>query len=99
MEPEFTFTAAVWEWSGDHPSWFMLTVPEDESDQIEELTTSTVGFGSVKVEVTIGDTQWRTSLFPSKEAEAYVLPLKKAVRKAEGLEDGTEAEVTVRILL
>ena len=32
-----------------------------------------------------GETVWRTSLFPSAEAGAYVLPVKKAVRVAEGL--------------
>lgn len=99
MEPEFTFTAEVWEWSGDHPSWFMLTVPEDESDEISDLVADTGGFGSVKVLARIGSTEWSTSLFPSKEAKAYVLPLKKPVRKAEDLDKGSTPEVTLRIMI
>ena len=44
----------------------------------------THGFGSVRVEATIGGSTWRTSIFPSDDA--YILPIKKAVREAEGLE-------------
>ena len=52
----------------------------------------------MRVEVTVGATVWRTSLFPSAEAGAYVLPVKKAVRVAEGLADDAVAEVTIRLV-
>ena len=35
--------------------------------------------------VTIGQTVWQTSLFPHRESGGYLLPLKAAVRKAEGI--------------
>ncbi|MBK9476763.1 MAG: DUF1905 domain-containing protein [Tetrasphaera sp.] len=94
----YDFSAPVWLWRGDS-AWHFLTVPSALSDEIDELTTGrTGGFGSVRVEVTIGATTWRTSLFPSREVGAYVLPVKKAVRQAEGCEDGVMAEVSLRIL-
>ena len=54
------------------------------------------GFGSVRVEVTIGATTWRTSIFPG--GQRYALPLKKAVRAAEGIEPGDDVEVRIDTL-
>ena len=89
--------ATVWQWQGGN--WFFLTVPDEVSDEIAEVTEGrSGGFGSVRVEVTCGATTWSTSLFPSTDAQAYVLPLKKAVRAAEGLEAGETAHVTVRLV-
>ena len=63
-------------------SW---NLPEDQTDDIDErYARRAAGFGSVRVEATIGSTRWQTSIFPSKENATYVLPLKKAVRVAEG---------------
>lgn len=93
----WTFTATVWQWR--EQSWWFVTVPADVSDEVDEVVGDlTGGFGSVRVEVTVGGSVWRTSLFPSKEEGAYVLPVKKAVRTAEGLDDGTEAEVGIRLV-
>ncbi len=50
------------------------------------------GFGSLKVTATIGETSWRTSIFPSRET-GWMLPVKAAVRKAEGLSEGDEVEL------
>jgi len=94
---EWSFDAPVWRWR--EGSWRFVTVPEDVSDEVDETVGGlTGGFGSVRVEVTVGRTVWRTSLFPSSEAGAYVLPVKKAVRVAEGLADDAVAEVTIRLV-
>lgn len=90
-------SAPVWRWPGGN--WFFLTVPDAVSDEIAEVSEGTAGgFGSVRVEVTCGATTWRTSLFPSSSAQAYVLPVKKAVRDAQGLGDGTMAQVRIRLV-
>ena len=49
----------------------------------------------MRVDVTIGATRWSTSLFPDGKRATYVLPVKKAVRVAEGLGDGSPVRVTV----
>jgi len=46
------------------------------------------GFGSARVTATIGDTTWQSSVFPEKESGGWFLPVKLAVRKAEGLDEG-----------
>lgn len=45
----------------------------------------------MKVAVTCGGTDWRTSVFPDKERGAYLLFVKKQVRTAESLEVGDTA--------
>jgi hypothetical protein len=54
------------------------------------------GFGSLKVRVTIGDSHFATSVFPSKET-GWMLPVKAAVRKAEGLGEGELVEVVLEV--
>jgi hypothetical protein len=56
------------------------------------------GFGSVKVEVRIGGSRWKTSLFPRKGGEGWFLPIKKPVRLAEGLVEGDEVAVELTLL-
>ena len=48
--------------------------------------------------VEIGDTSWATSVFPDTKAGAYVLPVKKAVRVAEGLTEGDVVEVGLDVV-
>jgi hypothetical protein len=56
------------------------------------------GFGSVRVRATVGGTTWTTSVFPDSTRGAYVLPVKKAVRRAEGLDEGDPADVVLEVL-
>ncbi len=96
----FTFTAPLWLWQGNGPaSWFFVTVPAEISDDIEQQTDGLRGgFGSVKVSVTVGATTWSTSLFPSTQHEAYILPMKKQVRVAEELDEGDAVRVRLEIV-
>jgi Domain of unknown function (DUF1905) len=94
----YSFSAELWEWTSK-TSWFFLSVPDDHADDIEERFGRTAGgFGSIRVEVTIGSTTWRTSVFPSKQSQTYVLPVKKSVRQAEDLAPGRVAEVQLHIV-
>lgn len=92
----YEFESTVWRWRDDG-AWHFLTLPDDVSDDIDDRTALKAGFGSVKVEVTIGSSTWRTSIFPSKEARAFILPVKKAVRVAEGCEDGSRVRVRLSV--
>ena len=95
--PRFTFTAPVWLHDGG--SWHFVSVPEDDADMIEEMFGADAGgFGSVRVEVTIGATVWRTSLFPDSKRKTYVLPIKKSVRLSEGLRVGHSADIALVVV-
>ncbi|MDJ0953161.1 MAG: DUF1905 domain-containing protein [Acidimicrobiia bacterium] len=92
----YTFAARLWEYEGEAP-WVFVTLPREESDEIADSVEWRPGFGAVKVTVRIGDTEWSTSLFPSKELGAYVLPIKRAVRERERIDIGDEAVVTITV--
>ncbi len=95
----YSFTARVWEHEGAG-AWHFLSVPEEVADEIEEkYGHRTTGFGAVKVRVRIGGSRWSTSLFPDKGRGTYVLPVKKAVRTAEGLADGSTAAVELEVAM
>lgn len=92
---DLTFSGEVWYWRGPAPFYF-VTVPEDESGLIESVSSAvSYGWGVIPVQATIGDTKWRTSLFP-KEGR-YALPLKDAVRRAEDIDEGVTVSVRLTV--
>lgn len=98
--PTYEFEAALYVWDARKAdTWTFVNLPQDQADELlDAVGTRARGFGSVRVEVTLGGSVWRTSLFPDAGAGTYVLPVKKAVRRAEGLEPGSRARVRVRLL-
>ena len=55
------------------------------------------GFGSVKVHVQVGGSRWSTSVFPQKQG-GWFLPVKKAICRAEQLEEGDDVAVQLELL-
>jgi hypothetical protein len=91
------FTAELWRWEAQS-GWFFVTVGDDASARIHEMPRPPRGFGSVRVRATVGGTTWTTSVFPDSTRGAYVLPVKKAVRRAERLDEGDPAEFALEVL-
>lgn len=90
------FEAELWLHEGQG-GWCFVTVPEEVSEDIRFSGTEPAGWGSYRVEVQVGETVWRTSVFPA--SECFVLPVKKAVRKAEAIEVGDVVAVTLDVLV
>lgn len=93
-------TGTVWRWTTPSApaAWFFLTIDPGTAAAIRAEAFDRIGgWGSVKVTAQIGATRWQTSLFPNKETRGYLLPLKAAVRKAEGLSEGDAATVRLEI--
>lgn len=95
----YTFDAELWRWEAQQEAaWFFVTLPTDVSDEIGvRFATRRAGFGSLRVEVTVGTSTWKTSIFPDKE-RGYVLPVKKQVRAKEDLDAGSTAKVELRVI-
>jgi hypothetical protein len=94
---EFEFTGEIWPWRGPAPYHF-VTVPYEISTELRSLSSIlTYGWGVIPVSAHIGDTDFRTSLFPKDGG--YALPLKDAVRKAEDLTDGDAVTVEMTVTL
>jgi len=96
---QHVFRARIWEHSpGDPGSWHFLTVPAELSEDLTLEAGPRSGFGSVRVEVSVGGSTWRTSVFPDSAAGSFVLPMKKQVRRTENLSAGDTCEVTLEVL-
>ena len=90
---ELEFSGAVWFWRGPAP-WYFVSVPEAGCHELEAASSAvTYGWGMIPVEARIGRTDWTTSLWPKDGG--YIVPIKAAVRRSEGIEEGDE--VTVRL--
>lgn len=92
------FDGEVFLWDARTESWFFAALPSELSEQIREIPRPFRGFGSVRVDAQIGGSRWRTSIFPDGARGAYVLPLKRAVRDAEGIVDGGTVSVRLEVL-
>ena len=85
---EFTFSGEVWIYSGEG-AWYFVTMPNELADEIQARTAGIRrGFGSLRVHVTIGESNWATSLFRESKSGSYILPLKKEIRSKEKITEG-----------
>jgi hypothetical protein len=92
------FRGELWLHGSEGP-WHFVTLPGELADDVRYRSSGTArGFGSVRVQATIGTTTWSTSLFPETASSSYVLPVKKAVRAAEDLEAGDPVEVSLELV-
>ncbi len=99
------FTGPIWLWRGvakdgtpTKTAWHFLTIDGEVAESIRAASPGrTAAWGSVYVRATIGATEWRTSVFPSKNVSGYLLPVKASVRKAEKLTDGDVIRVTLAL--
>ncbi len=88
------FEAPLWE-HDSAGAWCFVTVPADLSEDLRWSAGPPRGFGSIRVEVTVGGSVWRTSVFPDKKSGCFVLPVKKAIRRAEELDVGDPVRVVL----
>lgn len=92
-------TEKVWIYPGDYANWHFVTLTKKVGQEIKEtLGKKARGFGSLPVEVTIGQTTWKTSIFPDKRAGSYLLPLKAQVRRKEDIEAGETVAFEIALI-
>ena len=91
---DFEMQGPVVEWRGPAPFYF-LALPVEDSEDLKLAAKGMEYWGQVPVVVRIGATDFTTALFP-KDGR-YLLPLKDAVRRAEGID--VEDVLTVSLSL
>jgi hypothetical protein len=95
---EYNFSAKVWLYPG-MAGWHFVSIPVDISGDIKDrFGDRAKGWGSLPVKVSLGKTHWKTSVFPDKKSGGYVLPLKAAVRKKEGIAAKDSVKLCIQIL-
>ena len=94
----YKIKSEVWLYPGI-AGWHFASVPKKESAEIKEKFGKIAkGWGSLPVLVTIGKTEWKTSIFPEKKSGSYILPLKADVRKKEGIMASDRISLKIDIL-
>ena len=89
-------------WQGDRGTYHLVTFAGDQAEALSACALmhklefgKRGGFGSVKVMARIGDTEWRTSVFPQRKQSEWVLLISKKVMRAEDLAQGEDVAVSV----
>ena len=100
MDLDLHFVAELWVYPGageikNASAWYFVTLPGDIADQIKFVRQKQPGFGTIRVKVRIGATQWQTSLFPDKASNGFLLPVKAAVRRKENLVVGDTLNISI----
>lgn len=89
------FEGEIWHWRGPSPYHF-VTVPDEQSDSLRAIAQAvTYGWGMIPVRARIGQTEWKTSLFP-KDGR-YIVPIRDSVRKAEQLQAGDRVALRLEV--
>ena len=89
------FKGEIIYWRGPAPYLF-VAVPEEPSRDLKAISTMvTYGWGVIPVHVRIGETEWKTSLFP-KEGR-YLVPIRMSVQKSENLKVGDNVVLQLEI--
>ena len=104
MTETITHTGPLWRWTtpASPAAWHFITIDGEAGEALSgtaimrRLEGNARGFGSLKVVAKIGGSTFRTSVFPSKET-GWLLPVKAAVRKAEGLAEGDAVMVSLEV--
>jgi hypothetical protein len=89
------FSGKIFFWRGPSPYYF-VAVPAPESGQIKAVASMvTYGWGVIPVQARIGQTEFKTSLFPKDGG--YLVPIKVVVQKAEDLGEGDEVTIQLEV--
>ncbi len=56
------------------------------------------GFGSVKVVARIGETEWKSSVFPQDKQSEWILLVSKKVMRAQDLAEGDPVMLNLALL-
>ncbi len=92
---ELEFDAEVIEWRGPAPFLFAV-MPEPEVEELSLIAREvTYGWGCIPATGQVGDTEFTTSLFPRNGG--YLVPMKVAVQRAEGVALGDVVHVRLQI--
>lgn len=92
---DWEFDAKVFQWRGPAPYFFVAT-PAHVNDFLHaHLGELSYGWGGIPAQVCVGDTEVTTSLMPKDGV--YLVPLKVALRRSEGIDDGDAVRVRLRV--
>jgi Domain of unknown function (DUF1905) len=94
----YEFDSELFEWDARREKWVFAALPDDVSADIRDVPRPRKGFDSVRVVVTLGASRWTTSVFPQGAEGPYVVPIRRAVRDAEGVDTGDRVRLGIETI-
>lgn len=95
----YKFKAEVWIYPGVS-AWHFVSLPKELAKEIKQkFGEKHRGWTSLPLEVKLGRSVWKTSMFRDKRNETYILPLKAEVRRREGIFASDKVEISINILI
>lgn len=102
MTETVAVTLTLARWQGEKATYHLVTLTGPEAEALSGHALMhrlefgrTRGFGSVKVIARIGETEWKTSVFPQRKQSEWVLLVGRKVMRAEDLAPGDAIDVAV----
>ncbi len=81
---KYEFSAKVYHYStsSDMVGWTIVSLPKELSVEIREsFKREELGWGRLKVTAKTGGSEWKTAIWFDTKLDAYMLPIKAAIRK------------------
>lgn len=97
---EYKFSAKPFQYatSADMIVWTIVLLPKEISIEIREsFKRLEEGWGRMKVNVKVGNSEWKTSIWFDTKHDTYLLPLNVKIRKKENIILHKEIELTVAL--
>jgi hypothetical protein len=93
------FTCTVWTYFNGKATYYLASIPAKTGKAIAGMMEGRKrgGWGSIPVYITIGDTRWKSSVFPESGTKSFLFLLNAKVRKAEAITDGKKIKVTITL--
>jgi hypothetical protein len=97
-KPTYTIKNPIWLWQGKG-AWHFVTIDKELGGEIKSMFGYLkAGWGSLPAQLTLGDSTWKTSIFPDKTGGGYLIPIKKAILKAERLVVGDKVDIELEVM-
>ena len=92
---DWEFDAEVFQWRGPAPYFFVAAPAHVDEFLQAHRGELTYGWGVIPAQVRVGNTEVATSLIPKDGV--YLVPLKVALRRPEGINDGDHVRVRLHV--
>lgn len=100
-----SYSTQLARWQGEKAVYHLVVITGDAAEAIAmharllrlEYGTRR-GFGSVKVIARLGETTWKSSVFPQNKASEWILLVSKKVMRSEDLAAGDQVTVELELL-
>jgi hypothetical protein len=93
----YKIQSKIFKWEGKG-AWFFIRIEKEIAENIKDnFGMYSRSWGSLPVNVTIGSSTWKTSIFPDKGT--YLLPIKSQIRKSEQIEESQTLNTKLEIAI